>query len=243
MCGISNGMDGGTNLGVLVPPVAEILVQPETGDVHTGAAMGRGGAIPRVRNLEPPFVASWNSRAWGSPSLLLGKASVQRGLSTWGVSGYLQPGRPRDMQGTRLRNREGYRMWDGGVCLGVSRTDRGGDTRQDPDPLRCVHDPARRGRGSLPWEALVTHQCRFMELPCAGVLLTTLPKGFLHRLLSKLGRGWILAIGTTTRHARLAPPSFSVGLPHVDPSCVGLPSRSPSSTQCRLRMSPSVVLC
>ena len=29
------------------------------------------------------------------------------------------------------------------------------------------------------------------------------------RVLSKLGRGWILAIGPTTRHALYSPPSFS----------------------------------
>ena len=61
-----------------------------------------------------------------------------------------------------------------------------------------------------------------MELSWVGLLKQTRGKasvlGFRHRLLSKLGRGGILALGMTVRHGTCAPPSASLDFTHMAPS-------------------------
>jgi hypothetical protein len=79
----------------------------------------------------------------------------------------------------------------------------------------------RLGRGgALALVRRLNPLCCFMEISCAGLLLTTLRNGgrsraLAPRSLSKPGRGWILATGPTTRHAWHSPPSFSLEFSHV----------------------------
>ena len=68
VCGISIPIDGGASLGVLAPPVGEVLIKPASvkGTCATyprldGTRMiprlGRGGALALVRHLQPPFIS------------------------------------------------------------------------------------------------------------------------------------------------------------------------------------------
>lgn len=82
---------GAMDLGVLGPPVREIRVQTASAKACTGPARQRRG-FPKCEDLVTRFVASWNSRAWGSPSQPRGKASVQRWLSKLGRGGVLAIG-------------------------------------------------------------------------------------------------------------------------------------------------------